>query len=83
MNTASEDIYSLAAELVTLTVVSVLAERHGWSINETLEKVSQVEVFDRLADSETGLWAESPYDLANMIDIELGGGSIDPNYYFM
>jgi hypothetical protein len=73
----------LATELVTVGVIAAVADEHGWTINDTITRVSQLEVFDRLCDTETGLWTESPLNLAAMIDTEWRGDTIDPDDYFM
>jgi hypothetical protein len=72
----------MALEGVIKMVVERVAVNHGWTINKTLEELSQLEIFDRLSDVETSLWTESPVNLADMIEIELNGGHIDAGYYF-
>lgn len=82
MNAANENKYQMALEGVIKMVVERVAVNHGWTINKTLEELSQLEIFDRLSDVETSLWTESPVNLADMIEIELNGGHIDAGYYF-
>ena len=82
MDDFQADKYRLASEYVTKMVVERIAENHCWSINETLEKVSALEVFDTLQDPDTCLWTTNPVDIAEMVETELRGETIDPACYF-
>jgi hypothetical protein len=72
----------MALETAIKMVVERVAQDHGWTLNQTIEEVSQLSIFDALSDPETFLWTESPVDLADMIETELRGGTIDPSRYF-
>jgi len=74
--------YRLASEYVIKMVVVRIAENHDWSINDTLEKIAVLEIFDGLQDPDTSLWTTNPVDLAEMVETELRGETIDPACYF-
>ena len=78
----SVDKYRLAAECVIKMVVERIADNHGWTINETLEKLTTLEIFDRLQEPDTSLWTTNPVDLADMVETELRGEEIAPERYF-
>lgn len=63
-------------------VVEQVAVNHGWTFNQTLEELSQIDVFDQLSDENTKLWTESPVNFAEMMEIELRGETIGPEWYF-
>ncbi|MDR3295590.1 MAG: hypothetical protein LBT26_07160 [Clostridiales Family XIII bacterium] len=83
MNTADRDKCQLALEYVIKMVAERIAESHGWTINRTLEEMSQLDIFDRLSDVESALWTENPVDLAAMAETELRGGKPAPELFFM
>ena len=82
MDDFSADKYRLASEYVIKMVAERVADKHGWSINETLERISQLEVFGRLQDPATSLWTSNPVDIADMVEIELSGNKIDIGRYY-
>ncbi|MDR0875427.1 MAG: DUF3990 domain-containing protein [Clostridiales Family XIII bacterium] len=49
---------------------------------KTQHAVERLEYVDALSDPETSLWTESTVDLAEMIETELRGETIDPSRYF-
>jgi hypothetical protein len=77
------DKYKLAAEYVIKAVVEKVADNHGWSVNEALCAVSQLEIYTRLKDPKTSLWTSNPMDLAVMVETELAGEKIKEESYFM
>ena len=72
----------MALEGVIKLVVERMAENHGWTFNNTLERLSQLDIFDRFCDANTSLWTESPVNLTEMMEIELRGESIGPEWFF-
>ena len=76
------DKYRLASEYVIKMVVERVSENHGWTINETLETISQLDIFGRLQDPATSLWTSNPVDIADMVETELRGEEIDAARYF-
>jgi hypothetical protein len=82
MNDANEIKYQMAMEAMIKIVTERVAANHSWTINQTLDRISELEIFDRLSDVESSLWTESPVDLTEMIETELCGDTIDPGFYF-
>ena len=82
MNVPNENKYQMALEGVIKLVIERVAENHGWTFNYTFEELSQLDIFDRLSDVNTSLWTESPVNLAEMMEIELHGETIGPEWFF-
>jgi hypothetical protein len=62
----ARDKKKLMMELVTANVVEAIIEDTGVSVQQAMKEVYNSQVFDRLCDSETGLYRESGglvYDL--------------------
>ena len=55
----NKDKRQLMMELVTIDVISAIIEDTTISIQEAMRKFYNSEVFDRLYDTETGLYRES------------------------
>ena len=76
------DKYRLASEYVIKMVAEQVAESHGWTMNDTLERLSQLDLFERLQEPETSLWTSNPVDIADMIEAELRGEEVDVSRFF-
>jgi hypothetical protein len=74
--------YQMALEVAIKMVAERISSNHGWTINQTLDEMSRLDIFDRLSDVDSLLWTESPVDLTEMVETELRGEEIDPAYYF-
>ncbi|MDR3304884.1 MAG: hypothetical protein LBS85_02475 [Clostridiales Family XIII bacterium] len=83
MNAVNTDKYQLALAYVIKMVAERIAKTHAWTINRTLEEISQLDIFDRLSDVDSALWTENPVDLAEMIETELCGEKLAPELFFM
>ena len=82
MDDVTADKYRLASEYVIKMVVEHVAAAHHWTINDTLERISQLDIFERLQNPETTLWTSNPVDLADMVETELQGETIDISRYY-
>ena len=82
MNDPNESKYQMALEGIIKLVVERVALNHGWTFNHALDEMSQLDVFDKLSDENSKLWTESPVNLAEMMEIELRGETIGPEWYF-
>jgi hypothetical protein len=74
--------YEMTAQLTANMVVEVLAERHAWSLNETLSKMSKTGLFERLLDPDTKLWMDNPLDIADLFDKLFEGRQLTLADYF-
>jgi len=74
--------FRLATEYVIKMVAERVAENHKWTINETLEKFTSLEIFERLQEPDSSLWTTNPLDLTDMVETELRGETIEPERYF-
>jgi len=72
----------MALEGIIKLVVERIAANHGWTFNRAIEELSLLDIFDRLGDENTKLWTEGPVNLADMIEIELRGETIGPEWFF-
>jgi hypothetical protein len=82
MTAQNEQKYQMALEGVIKLVVERVAANRGWTFNHALEELSQLDIFDRLSDERTKLWTESPVNLADMMEIELRGETVGPEWFF-
>jgi len=83
MDEFQADKYRLATEYVIKMVAERIAESHNWTINETLEKLTALDIFERLQDPDSSLWTTNPIELAEMVETELRGETIEPERYFL
>ena len=74
--------YDLMARFTANMVAEIVAQRHGWALNEAISRFSKSKVYDTLIRSETELWMDNPSDIADMYDMENEGKGIDPAYYY-
>jgi len=61
-------------EGVTQDVITYLVEEENFSIEKAMDAVYNSEVFDKLSDTETGLYRESPAYVAALLKDELANG---------
>jgi len=61
-------------EGVTQDIITYLVEEENLSIEKAMDAVYNSEVFDKLSDTETGLYRESPAYVAGLLKDELANG---------
>jgi len=61
-------------EGVTQDVITYLVEEENFSIEKAMDAVYNSEVFDKLSDTETGLYRESSAYVAGLLKDELANG---------
>jgi hypothetical protein len=74
--------YDMAARLTAQMVVEIMAERHGWTANQTLSSLSKCPLYESLCDSATEWWKDNPHDLADLFDKELSGQELEAADFF-
>ena len=77
-----DEKYDLMAQFTANSVAEILAIRHGWALNEAISRFSKSKIYETLIKSETELWMDNPYDIADMVDMETSGKGIDLAYFF-
>ena len=70
------DTVKALMEGVTQDVVAYLVEEDRFSIEKAMDTVYNSETFDKLSDSETGLYRESPAYVAALLRDELAYGKL-------
>ena len=55
-------------EQLTASLIQILVEEHGYSLEDALDRVYTSPIFEKLSDPNTGLFFQSPrYDLSYII----------------
>ena len=54
-------------EQLTASLIQILVEEHGYSLEEALDRVYTSPVFEKLSDPNTGLFFQSPRDVLSYI----------------
>jgi len=65
--------HEIGAKITIQTVIEIMSARHGWTINETISRLSKLPLYEKLCDLETSLWVDNPNDIADLFDKELNG----------
>jgi hypothetical protein len=65
--------HEIGAKITIQTVIEIMSTRHGWTINETISRLSKLSLYEKLCDPETSLWVDNPNDIADLFDKELNG----------
>lgn len=47
-------------EQLTVSLIQILVEEHGYSLEDALDRVYTSPIFDKLSDPNTGLFFQSP-----------------------
>jgi len=63
-------------EGMTQDVISYLVEEEGFSIKKAMDTTYYSEVFNKLSDTETGLYRESPAYVAALLKDEVANGKL-------
>jgi len=72
----AKDKISLMIELVTADVIDAIVEETNVSVQEAMKTFYDSEVFDRLCDTETGLYRESGGYVYDLFKIERKHGQL-------
>ena len=72
----AKDKISLMIDLVTTDVIDAIVEETNVSIQEAMKTFYDSEVFDRLCDTETGLYRESGGYVYDLYKIERKHGQL-------
>ncbi|GHU59978.1 hypothetical protein FACS189444_6320 [Spirochaetia bacterium] len=74
--------YDMAAKLTIQMVLEIMANRHSWTINQSLSYCSKLRLYETLSDSTTTFWMDNPHDIADLLDKELSGQKLEPADFF-
>jgi hypothetical protein len=72
----AKDKISLMIELVTADVIDAIVEETNVSVKEAMKTFYDSEVFDRLCDTETGMYRESGGYVYDLFKIERKHGRL-------
>jgi hypothetical protein len=72
----AKDKKSLMIDLVTADIIDAIVEETNASVQEAMKTFYESEVFDRLCDTETGLYRESGGYVYDLFKIERKHGHL-------